>query len=287
MQYDKQRGERQFLKLFIIFVAALTGYLFFHTLQWDPEEPFLTTEPLVPWWIFATGWGLLVGSFAWDQSYIGFKVTSLWKQFGYMLGFLAYFLIVLLFNILLFHGMLFSLDGLMSRIYPTVGIDPVAIHPYITPEVNRFLLPFYFIAVTVIETLSIGKPLARWFNTSMESWLDLEKPPTPPEKPDNPPSQEPKEEHTATLEAFKTLDFDIWLPGHGPVMRSREPIDNFQDYLADLWDSTVEMYENDVPADDAAEQIDMSAHAANFPQIQGPGVDPRAINRIYQLLDER
>ena len=95
------------------------------------------------------------------------------------------------------------------------------------------------------------------------------------------------DEWPATLEAFKTLDFDIWLPGHGPVMRSREPIDNFQDYLADLWDSTVEMYENDVPADDAAEQIDMSAHAANFPQIQGPGVDPRAINRIYQLLDER
>ena len=95
------------------------------------------------------------------------------------------------------------------------------------------------------------------------------------------------DEWPAALEGLKTLDFDIWLPGHGPVMRNREPIDNFQAYLGDLWTATVEMYENDVPAADAAEQIDMSAHAGNFPQIQGPGVDPRAINRIYQLLESR
>ena len=31
----------------------------------------------------------------------------------------------------------------------------------------------------------------------------------------------------------------------------------------------------------------MTAHAENFPQIQGPGADPRAINRIYQLLESR
>ena len=90
-----------------------------------------------------------------------------------------------------------------------------------------------------------------------------------------------------SLEQLKTLEFDIWLPGHGPVMRSREIIDNFQAYLRDLWPATIEMYENDIPADEAAAQIDMTAHAANFPQIRGPGVDPRAINRIYQLLESR
>ena len=90
-----------------------------------------------------------------------------------------------------------------------------------------------------------------------------------------------------SLEQLKTLEFDIWLPGHGPVMRSRETIDNFQAYLRDLWPATIEMYENDIPADEAAAQIDMTAHAGNFPQIRGPGVDPRAINRIYQLLESR
>ena len=89
------------------------------------------------------------------------------------------------------------------------------------------------------------------------------------------------------LEGLKSLDFDIWLPGHGPVMRSREVIDNFQAYLRDFWPAVAEMYDNGVPAEEAAATIDMTAHATNFPQIQGPGADPRAINRIYQLLEER
>ncbi len=95
------------------------------------------------------------------------------------------------------------------------------------------------------------------------------------------------DEWPAALEGLKSLDFDTWLPGHGPVMRSREPIDNFQAYLRDLWAAAREAHESGVSAEDAAATIDMSAHAGNFPQIQGPGVDPRAINRIYQLLDSR
>lgn len=38
-----------------------------------------------------------------------------------------------------------------------------------------------------------------------------------------------------TLEALKQLDFDVWLPGHGPVMRSKDLITSFQGYLEDLW----------------------------------------------------
>lgn len=95
------------------------------------------------------------------------------------------------------------------------------------------------------------------------------------------------DEWPAALEGLKTLDFDIWLPGHGPVMRSREFIDNFQAYLRDFWPAVVEMYEEGIPAEEAAATIDMTAHADNFPQIQGPGADPRAINRIYQLLESR
>ncbi len=95
------------------------------------------------------------------------------------------------------------------------------------------------------------------------------------------------DEWPAALEGLKALDFDIWLPGHGPVMRSREFIDNFQAYLRDFWPAVVEMYEEGVPVEEAAATIDMTAHADNFPQIQSPGADPRAINRIYQLLESR
>ncbi len=93
------------------------------------------------------------------------------------------------------------------------------------------------------------------------------------------------DEWPATLDGLMTLDFDTWLPGHGPVMRSKEPIGNFQVYLRDLWSKTSQMHSRGIAVDQAAQQIDMTNHSDNFAQIRGPGVDPRAIRRIYELLD--
>ena len=89
------------------------------------------------------------------------------------------------------------------------------------------------------------------------------------------------------LEGLKGLDFDTWLPGHGPVMRSKVPISNFQDYLRDLWVKSNEFYRLGVEWQEAAKQIDMTNHARNYFQIRGPGVDPRAIRRIFELLEAR
>jgi hypothetical protein len=69
-------------------------------------------------------------------------------------------------------------------------------------------------------------------------------------------------------------------------MRSKETIRHFQDYLRDLWSKASQMHSNDVSADLASQQIDMTNHSQNFAQIRGAGVDPRAIRRIYHLLDE-
>jgi cyclase len=93
------------------------------------------------------------------------------------------------------------------------------------------------------------------------------------------------DEWPATLEGLKALDFDTWLPGHGPVMTSKEPIGNFQAYLRDLWSKTSQMHSRGVSWEQAAEQIDMTNHRSNFAQLTSPGVDPRAIRRIYELLD--
>jgi len=95
------------------------------------------------------------------------------------------------------------------------------------------------------------------------------------------------EEWPDALEGLKGLDFDTWLPGHGPVMRSKVPISNFQDYLRDLWVKSNELYRLGVEWQEAAMQIDMTNHARNYFQIRGPGVDPRAIRRIFELLDAR
>ncbi len=90
-----------------------------------------------------------------------------------------------------------------------------------------------------------------------------------------------------TLQRFSELDFDYWLPGHGPVMETREPIINFQAYLRDLWAKTEQMYRDGVSWEVAATQIDMRNHRDNFPQIQGIGVDPRAVRRMYELMGEQ
>lgn len=95
------------------------------------------------------------------------------------------------------------------------------------------------------------------------------------------------DEWPATLEGLKSLDFDLWLGGHGPVMESKDVIDNFQAYLRDVWEQTNEFYADGVSWEEAATQIDMTAHAQNYPQIQGAGIDPRAVRRIYELLDAR
>ncbi len=93
------------------------------------------------------------------------------------------------------------------------------------------------------------------------------------------------DEWPATLEALKALDFDILLPGHGPPMMSKDPITNFQAYLTDLWSKTSEMHRRGVSAEEAAQQIDMTNHSDNYGQLRRPGVDVRAIRRIYTLLD--
>ena len=71
----------------------------------------------------------------------------------------------------------------------------------------------------------------------------------------------------------------------GPLIQAKERIDMFQGYLRDLWSNTEALKRQGLSAEQAAEQIDMTAHSQNFPQIRGPGADVRAIRRIYQLLD--
>jgi hypothetical protein len=86
---------------------------------------------------------------------------------------------------------------------------------------------------------------------------------------------------------LQSLDFQWVLPGHGLPFSDRSVISNFQAYLRDLWPRTASLKDRGLSAEQAAEQIDMSDHGDNYPQIRGPGADPRAIRRIYQLLDNQ
>jgi hypothetical protein len=42
-----------------------------------------------------------------------------------------------------------------------------------------------------------------------------------------------------------------------------------------------------VSAADAAKRIDMTAHKGHYPTINGPGVNPPAVSRMYEVMDGR
>jgi cyclase len=94
------------------------------------------------------------------------------------------------------------------------------------------------------------------------------------------------EEWVATLEKLKALDFDTVLPGHGVPFTGKERITAFQDYLRDVVAQTNALRRQGLSADEAAKRVDMTKHAAMFPQIRGIGVDAAVTRRIYRVADE-
>jgi len=95
------------------------------------------------------------------------------------------------------------------------------------------------------------------------------------------------DEWVTTLEALKKLDFQVDLPGHGVPFTNKSLITAYQSYLQDLMAQGAKLKGQGVSADDAARRIDLTAHAKDFPAIQGPGVDIRGARRVYAWMDER
>ncbi len=94
------------------------------------------------------------------------------------------------------------------------------------------------------------------------------------------------DEWITTLDELKKHDFATVLPGHGEAFTEKQRIDNFQAYLRDFWNKASEFKRQSLPAEQAAQRIDMTNHRPNFPNIQAPGVDARAMLRAYERMDE-
>jgi len=95
------------------------------------------------------------------------------------------------------------------------------------------------------------------------------------------------DEWVATLDALKPLDFESVIPGHGEVYTGKARIDYFQSYLKDIWNQVAALKKQGIAAEEAAKRVDMTAHKQFFPQIEGPGVDARAVVRMYEVMDAR
>jgi len=95
------------------------------------------------------------------------------------------------------------------------------------------------------------------------------------------------DEWVTTLEALKKLDFETDLPGHGMPFKGKALITAFQGYLRDFTKQAAELRKQGVSADAAAQRVDLTAYRSSFPQIQGPGVELRGMQRMYQWMDEQ
>ena len=93
-------------------------------------------------------------------------------------------------------------------------------------------------------------------------------------------------EWIATIEAVKQLDFDTVLPGHGRAFTGKAKLEHWQAYLRDFWTQAQKFHKAGVPAEEAAQQIDLRSHAVNYPLIQNVGITPNhGMLRAYELLD--
>jgi cyclase len=95
------------------------------------------------------------------------------------------------------------------------------------------------------------------------------------------------DEWITSLDALKELDFDTVLPGHGVPFHEKSLITAYQSYLKDLLTQVAALRKQGLTADQAAQKVDLTSHKADFPQILGPGADPRGVRRMYEWMDER
>jgi cyclase len=92
-------------------------------------------------------------------------------------------------------------------------------------------------------------------------------------------------EWIATLDRLKSIDFDWVLPGHGQAFQGKAKIDHFQSYLRDFWSQTQKLHAAGVKPEEAAKQIDLRSHAADYPTITTPGILDHGVYRAYELME--
>jgi cyclase len=95
------------------------------------------------------------------------------------------------------------------------------------------------------------------------------------------------DEWVASLGELQKLEFDTILPGHGRPMKGKAIIPAYQSYLTDLTNQVANLRKQGLTAEQTAERVDLTAHKADYPNIQRPGVDLRGVRRMYQWMDEK
>jgi glyoxylase-like metal-dependent hydrolase (beta-lactamase superfamily II) len=93
------------------------------------------------------------------------------------------------------------------------------------------------------------------------------------------------EEFIATLEKLKQLDFDVLVPGHGPLVRDRQLIDFAQGYLRTYWNQVKASHAAGKTVAQAADALDLKGYEqwAGF-QLSRREVLELEVSSMYELL---
>jgi len=90
-----------------------------------------------------------------------------------------------------------------------------------------------------------------------------------------------------TMEKILQIDFETIVPGHGDPFKDKDRIRKYQSYLRDLWTQAGDLKKQGLSSDEAARKVDLTSHKGDFANLTAPGVDPRAMLRIYDVMDGR
>ena len=91
------------------------------------------------------------------------------------------------------------------------------------------------------------------------------------------------DEWPQTLENLKQLDFDIFVPGHGPPVTDLNRLDLVQAFYRDLWSKTRAMHAEGKSAEEISASIDLTNHR-EIP-INAIGTALVSIQRIFHRLE--
>ena len=93
-------------------------------------------------------------------------------------------------------------------------------------------------------------------------------------------------EFPETLEKLKQLDFEVAVPGHGPLVRDRAQIDFNQEYLRKYWSQVKASHDQGLSLEEAIAKLDMSDYD-EFAAFQSgrPEVRELEVRRMYHLLE--
>ncbi len=87
-----------------------------------------------------------------------------------------------------------------------------------------------------------------------------------------------------TLRALKSLDAEVFVPGHGEATTDMATVDHLIDLLADLWEQAEELHARGVSPDEAMDRIDLSGHSAHYQNPQS-AVNRLTVQRMYDVMN--